>query len=422
MRVGWLSAVLVLASSPALAQDPAQVIVMQERVPFAFLLGTPTGEVGRTSSSELIRIVSNLARRYTDFDVQILDPGLMTECRGRLGCLTLKTRRDYQRSDLLDDRNRPIPYREHVRRLRQSGQIYPRYLLVVSNVTLSGQADRMSAVLVNTDLALAVLHEAPRDQADWEDAAEARLNSGAVVAAPARAQVSSPDEAETFLTKLFTDDFLRAFKSTGNWEPYGTLDLTTSVSGATILLDDKPLGVTQAGLTRVEKVRPGQHALRLEHPDRLPYTSEVRVQRGETTLISPELATRPNVRSDLPRQLTLWTGVAVAAAGVGLVAYGATRPDPGLRTSCFEGTDGCQDGKRFVSFGYDPSQASTAPTAVNPSGVAVVPLGYSLAGAGAAWGAGALLTEANELPWIPWLIGAVVGATAYGVSAAVAGP
>jgi hypothetical protein len=266
VRWWWLAAAVVLASSPASAQAPAQVIVMQERVPFAFLLGTPTGEVGRTSSSEIIRLVTDLARRNTDFDVQLLDTNLMGECRGRLGCLTLKARRDYQRSELLDDRGQPLPYREHVRRQREAGQVYPKYLLVVSNVTLSGQADRMSAVLVNTDLALTFLHETPRDAPDWEDAAEARINSGAVVAPPARAQVATPEETEAFLAGLFTAAFRPAFEATGNWAPYGTLDLATTLSGAAIFLDDKPLGPTQAGLTRIEKVPPGQHVLRGRAP------------------------------------------------------------------------------------------------------------------------------------------------------------
>jgi hypothetical protein len=52
----------------------------------------------------------------------------------------------------------------------------------------------------------------------------------------------------------------------------------------------------------------------------------------------------------------------------------------------------------------------------------IAPLGYSLAGTGAAWSAGALFTEAGELPWIPWVVGLAAGAAAYGISAAVAGP
>ena len=397
--------------------------MLQERVPFAFLLGTPTGEVGRTSSSELIRIVSNLARRYTDFDVQILDTTLMGECRGRLGCLTLKARRDYQRSQLLGARGDALPYREHVRRMREAGVLYPRYLLVVSNVTLSGEADRMSAVLVNTDLALGFLHDAPRAASDWEDAAEARINSGAVVSEPARAQVATPEEAEAFLETLFTGAFRGAFEGTGNWEPYGTIEITTTLSGAGILLDDKPLGSTQAGLTRLEKVPPGVHTLSLEHPDHLPFTAEVRVRPREATAVTPELAHRPDARSDLPRQVTLWSGVALTVAGTALAVYGATRPEPGLRTACFDAPDsGCQSGRRFVSFGYDPGQASSAPERINPSGIMVAPLGYSLAGAGAAWGLGALLTEQDTLPWIPWAVGVVVGAAAYGLSAAAAAP
>lgn len=425
VRSPWILAVAAAAAfapSPAPAQTAAdQVIVLQERVPFAFLLGTPTGAGARTSSSEIIRMVSDLLRAHTNLDLVILDPALMRDCRGRLGCLALAARDDYERSELLTPGGDPIPFREHVRRLRAARRAYPRYLLVLSNVTLEGQADRLSAVLVNTDLALTYHHESARRAPDWEDATEEKINSAAVVSEPARAQVANPEQTRAFLERLFTGPYRRAFEATSNWNPYGTIEIRSDLAGAAVVLDGQAVGTTQPGLTRLEKVTPGTRVLELTHPDRVPYRTEVRVRAGRPARADVDLARALRPGSDLPRQVTLWTGAALAVAGTALAVYGATRPEDGLRTVCFEASD-CSSGRRFVTFGYDPEIATTDASAVNPSGVMVAPLGYSLAGSGAALGLGALLSDPEEVPWIAWIAGAAVGAAAYGISAAAAGP
>lgn len=425
MRAPWLLALAACAAGSVASAQPAQPgqagpLSVGHRQPFAFLLGTPTGEGGRTSSSELIRTVSDLLRARTNLELEILDPSLMRTCRGRLVCLSLKARKDYDRSALLDERGRPLPFREHVRRLREAGTAYPKYLFVLSNVTLSGQADRMSAVLVNTDLALGYYHAADRDAPDWEDATEAKVNSAAVVSPPERAQVAGPEEARAFLEQLFESRFERAFRSTGNWEPYGTIELTGTAPGAIVYVDGEPIGAAQPDVTRVERVDPGLREVRVELAEHLPDQVEVRVRRGETASARVELAPKPRVGSAVPRTVTMWTGAALFAAGVGITIYGATRPQSDLRTYCIDGPGGdCAATNQFVTFGYDPE---APPREINPSGVLVVPLGYSLAGAGAAFGLGGWLSAEDDLPWIPWVVGLVVGATAYGVSAAVAGP
>lgn len=420
--VSLLALVGLLASGAARAQDPAQVLSVAERQPLAFVLGTPTGELGRTSRSELIRIVSDLLRRHTNLELEALDSSVLEECEGRLGCITLKARRDYERSALIDANARPVPYREHMRQMRESKRRYSRYLLIVSNVTVSGQADRLSVSLLNTDLALNYLHEASREAPDWQDVVEAKIESAAVVVPTVRAKTEGPAEAETFLTRLFEESFRGPFEATGQWSPYGTIELRTSVDNAMVFLDERPVGSTQAGLTRIEKVDPGLHALRLEHPSFEPFSQQVEVRRMQSIEVQANPAARLAVVSDVPRTLTLWGGVAIAAAGVGLSIYGATRPDSSLSVACFEGSPDCTGGRRFITFGYDSSKADRDPAGINPKGVMIVPLGYSLVGTGAAFSVGALLSEPSEVPWLTWLTGVVVGAAAYGISAAVGGP
>ncbi len=420
---GLLIVLALLASGPAQAQEPSQVLSVAQRQPLAFILGTPTGEMGRTSRSEIIRIVSDLLRRHTNLELEPLDANALKQCQGRLGCLTLQARDDYERSALLGPSGLPRPFREHVRAMRQAQRRYSRYLLIVSNITVAGQPDRLSAMLINTDLALTYLHEASRDAPDWQDVTEAKIESAAVVVPSTRKKVHGPREAEVFLSRLFEDAFRSPFEATGQWAPYGTVDINCPVPEAVVFLDERPLGSTQAGLTRLEKVDPGLHRLRIEHQGYKPYSTEVQVRRKQTASVQVELSANPVQVNDLPRQVTLWGGIALAAAGAGLTVYGATRPQQGLSVACIEGgATSCSGGSRFVTFGYDPEQADRDPRAINPSGVMVVPLGYSLIGTGASFTAGAALTEAGDLPWIPWVAGLVVGAAAYGISAAVAGP
>ena len=58
---------------------------------------------------------------------------------------------------------------------------------------------------------------------------------------------------------------------------------------------------------------------------------------------------------------------------------------------------------------------------VNPGGVLIAPLGYSLVGTGAAFSVGSLLTGDNEIPWIPVVVGLGIGALSYGLSTALNG-
>ena len=122
MRVGSLVVAALLAASPLAHAQTSGPLSVGIRRPFAFLLGTPTGEGGRTSSSEIIRTVSDLLREDTNLELELLDSSLMRACRGRLVCLTLKARRDYDREALLGPDGRPVPFREHVRAMRERGE------------------------------------------------------------------------------------------------------------------------------------------------------------------------------------------------------------------------------------------------------------------------------------------------------------
>ncbi len=387
----------------------------------AFVLGTPTGEPGQTSRSQIIRIVSDLLRRETNLELQQLETEVIGQCRGQLGCLSEQTRRDYQRSALTDESGKLLRFETHVRRLREGKVPYTKYLLLVSNVTIRGQSDQISAVLIDTDLALQIMHESNRSVEDWQDTAEGRISASALVVPAVTGQLRGPDDAQVFFGRFFDSSLQPVLTKAGHWRPYGRIDVDSAHNGAAIFLDGQALGVTRAGITRIEKVDPGPHRLRIEHPKYQPWTAEFHVQRGRTHHTQARLQARVDNSSASARDVTFWTGAALATLGAGLTAYGIQRTDSGIQSACFDAPQTpCTSGTRFITFGYSPQRVDSGP--LNPVGVMIVPLGYSLVGTGTVLGVGALLSEEEKLPWMSWAIGLAVGVVAYGVSAAVAGP
>lgn len=421
-RLSPFLAGLVAASAvaaPARAEEGT--IVLQERVPLAFFLSTPTGDAAQTRTSDLIRLVDDLFQRETNFALVPFDASVVTECRGRLGCLTTKARRDYQRSDLVQANGAVVPYREHVRRLRRDRTPYARYLLVLANVSVAGEADRLSAVLVDTDRALEVLHHAPQDRPDWQDEAEAQLNEVALAAPPARAQVRGPEETRAFLDVLLYERLKPTLEQNGHWRPYGRIELSGTAPGVAVLVDGDTVGTTAPDRTSIDRVTPGTRVLELSHPDYAPFSADVGVVRGETSALEVQLTPLSRDIAPAVRTATMWSGAALAVAGAALAGWALVRQDGEVGSVCFRDPGGlCRSGSSFQSFGYDPGAAD--PRAIHPGGVLVAPLGLGLAGAGATLGVGALLTAEDEIPWLPVLVGVGVGVLTYGLAAALDGP
>jgi hypothetical protein len=113
-----------------------------------------------------------------------------------------------------------------------------------------------------------------------------------------------------------------------------------------------------------------------------------------------------------------WSGVGAAVAGASIVAIAIAKHNGDVETTCFAVPgNGCKSGSQFETVHYDPSS-----TDVNPSGILLAPLGYSIFGAGATWSLGTLLLgEGDDVPWIPLAAGIAVGVVAYGLSAILNG-
>lgn len=405
MRLALVPLALLLPA-PALAAD----LVLQERVPLAFVLITPTGEVGQTRSSELIRILSEELEHRTNFALSFLEPETVEECRGRLMCLVTKSRPDYSPEELRRSDGTFGPYREHLERLAERKQTVPEFLLVIANVTRPGEPDRLRAQVVDTHAALEAYHEAPRDQAGWEARLEASINETAF--SPARGEVQNTEDARGWVRGML-GQLAPLFEQNGNWDPYGALELHGVDAGAAVLLDGVTVGTTRDGTTRIERVTPGDRRVGVQLAGHEPFEAAVRVARGKTEVVRPELrvaSTGGGLASGM-----VWGGAAAALAGAALVGWAVVRHDSAVTSRCFEGAPGCAPGRAFESGGYDPEQG------VNPPGLLIAPLGFALAGTGAAWIFGPDLLD-QQPAWVSLLAGVAVGGAVYAVSALAASP
>ncbi len=412
-RLAALIAAL-LTGTPVHADAPVDTIDVGERTPLAFVLVTPTGEPARTRSSDLIRLVDEATRTQTSLALRGADDAIAQGCRGRLLCLVLRLRPDYER-DSLRDAGGVRPYSEHLRALDERDVVYPKLLLLLTNVTREGEPDRLSAQLIDTDRVLEAYHADPRDAEYWEANLEAAINENAP--SSPRTEVATLAAAQAFVTALFDTHLRPSLEAGGQWKPFGHIELAATAPGLTILLDDAPVGVTGAGRTRLDGVLPGQRSLRVEGPTLHSDVETFEVVRGEAVAVAPELSARPTGESATTRWALEIVGAAAVVAGGVLVAVAAATPDTTLHTYCVEGAlAGCTSTRGFVTSDYDVERGAFP----NGGGVALAPLGLGLLAGGIAWGAGTLLfVEEDETPWIPLVVGVVLGVTTFAVSAAV---
>ncbi len=417
LRLGPMVLALLGAATSAFAQDPTiSTIDVQERVPLALLLINPKADVGGAGTADVLVAVSGVLTQHTNFQLDAIDPReVVAFCEGRLGCMVRRIRKDYERGRLLEADGTPMPYDKHLESLGK--QPYPRFLVVMSVVASKSRPDRLSAVLVDTDEALAIWHEADHKRSGWEQDVEGRINSSAVVARPSWADVPDANAAKRHLDKLFRVSFRSVFEREGHWEPYGAIQITSNIDGLSIQLDGRLVGSTRAGRTRLLGVTAGGRTIVLEHPDYDPFKQIVSVEVGGRHKIDATVQSRSASAGRLGVALA---GVGVFAVGAVFVGVAVAQEQDAREVVCVRSSDldpaVCGSGNEFTTLtgadGDDP----------NGSGVMTAPLGYSLMGMGASWSLGSWLSPADiEIPWLALGAGVVVGALSYGLSAALNG-
>jgi hypothetical protein len=410
---------LALALLSATPSEGTDLIMPSNRKPLAFLLITPSGNVANTSSSDIIRIVSELFAKHTDFQPNIVDPASVSECKGQLGCMVQQVRSDYQRAVYLLPNGTVAPFDEHLEYLKKKKIVYPTYLLVLSNLTLD-ESDRLSITMIDTDIALEYFHEALRDREGWERSTEARISEYALIGKPIERELKSEAAAQGFLEDWFNTELRRHFSDSGNWEPFGSIEIESTIVGAGISIDGSAIGTTAAGVTRVLNVTAAKHALKFEHPGHDTYETEVAVERGKAAKVRVDLMQRGDPISYAFRQGLLWGGGAIALAGAAAAIAAAVLADGSVKTYCatIEGMETNCGSARFTTTAYKPGRAPTFMDEVNSGSVLFAPLGYSIAVTGLAWSLGTLfLGDDDDFPWIQLVAGVALGGISYGLSA-----
>ncbi len=272
------------------------------------------------------------------------------------------------------------------------------YILAVGVLPVDGRQARVSAILVDLGssrgVEQSVVHVA-----------------GSTVDLVARLRAH--------LEGLVRDRLRGAFERTGHWRPSGTLVVRADLAGATIELDDRVVGVTGSAPLTLEHVPAGTHqlAVRRDGAEVVPY--EVAVSVGAVTELEVEV---PRVLNPVRRGL-FWSGVAVALAGVVIVAASPAAADSNPAVCVLRDgadPDACPTAGGPSTGRFDGGYPAAGAEGYHRQGVPLIPLGVSLALAGATWTTAAeLWGDVEDAPWWGVLLGAAVGGAAYGIGHAL---
>jgi PEGA domain-containing protein len=346
-----------------------ELVIPVERHTLEVLSSVTPGEAPKLRSSDAIDVITRVLEEHTDLSPRFLDPEIMTACEGTLGCIVAR-----------------LPSR--------SGDSKPkrRLLFMLTTITRRGAPDRMIAALVDIDQAMRAIREAEGSGLHGERA-EAFVAERSVILPPVRAELASSEASRAFLERLLTSD-LRAAIEKEDWEPWGEIEIAADDPGLLVELDGAVVGKTPAGPTILRRVGTGRHTLVLERSDLEPERATIEVEGGHRASIRVSMRSR---RSALARNLRsglLWTGIAVAAAGVAIAGLAATSHDSDVRRYCLSGT--CD-----------------LPTRIDLEAA----LGFGLIGLGATWSIAVSIRDVDETPWLELAAGTIAGAIAFGAAA-----
>lgn len=407
---------------------------MQERVPIALVVVTPTGKIGDSSSSAILASVDPVLAANTNLklvNLQEKSGADVSACKGRLVCYVETLRTDYQPDKAefrREDRPDQLKPWSEVRRMLESAPQKPeRFLVVLSSVRTSDGSDRLTAVLIDTDAALDFVHRAnerrerldPKKQEELED----RIAQYAVRSSPAPEKVSNTVELDRALAKIFGEDFKSVFDEAGHWLPYGILEIACPQDGMEIYIDGEREGLTRAGVTRIGGLMPGDRTIRLVRPEFLPSEAHALVEKNQTVRVEMQAVREPKDGVRLSRNIVFWSGVGAFVLGGALTAVSiAQAGDAQSYVACLNTPNvGACDFKEWWKLGSETDPVPTTESITKNGSIPLAPVGYSLMGAGVVWSLGTLLlNDEDTAPWIEILAGVAVFAASLTVSVLVA--
>ena len=196
---------------------------------------------------------------------------------------------------------------------------------------------------------------------------------------------------------------------------YGEIELELPKAGIEIELDGQVITQNKSRSVRLTHTPKGLRRLSLRGEGLRTFSRSVSVKPGALVRLQPDLT--PAGESALVRW-TKWSGVAVAALGVAALVVG------GAQVAVFESTPGryCIEAwrgtcsSRFLRIN-DWRRPPPGPVQQSyGGGLALIPLGYSLAGAGLISALSAWLTNDSDHLWIAIASAVAAGGLSYGLS------
>jgi hypothetical protein len=404
------------------ADDPAKEVKVVDRRPLSLCVYYPQKRGRNVSSTDMLKYVSDAAAQTTDLEPVSLTDAEISEC----AALTTPVKCFVERIDALQRaRKANAPQAEGGTEVKDPDRL----LLLIAARPTEGDDELVSAALINVTKAVQIIDDSGSRPSDE---IESRIIERAILARPDPRKVSSTEDARMFMNQVFEKDFRSALEATGDWMPYGTVDIKSSVGELSITLDDSlQAGLTAPkGITRLKGVRAGTRKLSLGGNDQVKgWDERIEVKANETLLVEPQFAAAPNdfiAGANLGVEIA---GGALFAAGTGILIwffanYGvAVTPDFDVTEICLAvNAESCTTSNYWARFSPRSADNYEIKASPNGSGPAIVPLAYSLMSAGLIMGLGTyLFKDERQLPWIQVVAGLVVGVAAYGLSEAFDG-
>jgi len=380
----------LLASIPATASAQIEV---DPRAPVVLLIITPPGVQTSTPSSAFLEVAGAQLEARTSLAIRSMEQAGVD--RGAI--------------DRCDPTQRFTCWVTAVDRPPHQG----RFLIsMIVHPAAAGHA-RLVPLLIDLAAARSYLATGDRQDSSWIERVEARIFADTIRGRPQTVDVRSRLALEGYFAQLFDERLRPVFERSGVWGALGSVIVESSDGGAPIAVDGRLIGLTQAGLTTLVDVKPGERSVRVGE-----VATVVSVTADAAVRIAPDGAP-----THVARAATFWGGVASIAAGVAVGIAGGVVAQDDVASACLvrggASSEDCESIGGPGSARESDPEPSLSFDGVN-GGVPLVPLSASLIAAGVGWSvSAALLGDPDDVPWWGLAIGLIAGGAAFGVSAAI---
>lgn len=379
LKSGLIVALIVFSSSPV----RAETLDAGERRTVQVAVITPGQELRFTSVSKFHQAFDQALRAKTDLAASPVEQSF-GDCRGDLLCLA----RGLDRTEQGAVAARPA---------RTST------LTMVISARAANHADLVLVTLLDRACAaeLAKRREAPETIAD-------QITSQCVRARSDPRPVAGAEDLERLAIETL-EGFASVLRADGAWGAPASIDLEGVPPGTTLQVDERTLGVLAGGQAVITGLRPGMRVVQLSHPSFEPMDHRVRLEAGSTSRLDGALRPLP---APLLSAETV-TAFGLIAAGVSLAAYGIV--DGGsYQTGCAAIGEASCPSLGFVRL----LPRENEDLRNRGAGPLTIPLGYSVAAAGASLLITSAYVRGEDAPpwWVRIAIAAGVGLTLYAAS------